>query len=57
MKKGADKRRENLLVIDEIALLILNEEDKPDSQEIIFTVRGAIAVKSRHRLTAAGVYL
>jgi hypothetical protein len=37
MKKGADKRREYLPVADEIALLILNEEDKPDSREVILT--------------------
>jgi hypothetical protein len=56
MKKGADRRRENLPVTDEIALLIPNEEDKPDSREVILTARGAIAAKGRHRPTAAGVY-
>jgi hypothetical protein len=29
MKKGVDRRRENLPVADEIALLIPGEEDKP----------------------------
>jgi hypothetical protein len=41
MKKGADRRRENLPVADEIALLILNKKNKPDSREIIFTARPA----------------
>jgi hypothetical protein len=39
IEKGADRRRENLLVTDEIALLILGKEDKPGSREIIFTAR------------------
>jgi hypothetical protein len=33
IEKGADKRRENLLIGDEIALLILNKEDKSGSRE------------------------
>jgi hypothetical protein len=33
MKKGADRRRENLPVADEIALLIPGKEDKPGSPE------------------------
>jgi hypothetical protein len=41
MEKGADRRRENLPVADEIALLIPGEEDKPDSREIILTARPA----------------
>jgi hypothetical protein len=56
MKKEADRRRENLPVINEIALLILNEENKPDSREIIFIARGAIAAKDRYRFTTAGIY-
>jgi hypothetical protein len=41
MEKGADKRRENLLVTDEIALLIPGEKDKPGSREVILTARSA----------------
>jgi hypothetical protein len=41
MEKGADRYRENLPVTDEIALLILDKEDKPGSREIIFTARPA----------------
>jgi hypothetical protein len=41
MEKGADRRRENLPVADEIALLISGEEDKPDSREVILTARPA----------------
>ena len=33
MEKGADRRRENLPVADEIALLIPGEKDKPGSRE------------------------
>jgi hypothetical protein len=33
MEKGADRRRENLPVTNEIALLIPGEEDKPGSRE------------------------
>jgi hypothetical protein len=33
IEKGADRRRENLPVADEIALLILGEKDKPGSRE------------------------
>jgi hypothetical protein len=33
IKKGADRRRENLPVADEIVLLIPDEKDKPDSRE------------------------
>jgi hypothetical protein len=41
MKKGADRRRENLLVANEIALLIPGEKDRPGSREIIFIARSA----------------
>jgi hypothetical protein len=41
MEKGADRRRENLPVVDEIALLIPGEKDKPGSREIIFIARPA----------------
>jgi hypothetical protein len=41
MEKGADRRRENLPVTNEIALLISGEEDRPGSREIIFTARFA----------------
>jgi hypothetical protein len=41
MKKEADKRRENLPVADEIALLILDEKDKPGSREVILIARPA----------------
>jgi hypothetical protein len=41
MEKGADRRRENLPVADEIALLILGKEDKPGSREVILTARPA----------------
>jgi hypothetical protein len=41
IKKGVDRRRENLLVADEIALLILDEENKPDSQKVILIARPA----------------
>jgi hypothetical protein len=33
MEKKADRRRENLLITDEIALLILDKKDKPGSRE------------------------
>ena len=33
MEKEADRRRENLPVADEIALLIPGEEDKPSNRE------------------------
>jgi hypothetical protein len=33
MEKGADRRRENLPVADEIALLIPDKKDKPGSRE------------------------
>ena len=33
MEKGADRRRENLSVADEIALLISGKKNKPDSRE------------------------
>jgi hypothetical protein len=41
MEKGANRRRENLPVADEIALLILSEEDKLGSREVILTARPA----------------
>jgi hypothetical protein len=41
MEKGADRRRENLPVADEIALLISGKEDKPGSREVILTARPA----------------
>jgi hypothetical protein len=41
IEKGADRRRENLLIVDEIALLISGEKDKSDSREIILTARPA----------------
>jgi hypothetical protein len=39
MKKEADRRRENLPVTDEIALLIPDKKDKPSNRKIIFTAR------------------
>jgi hypothetical protein len=33
MEKEADRRRENLLVVNEIALLISDKKDKPSSRE------------------------
>jgi hypothetical protein len=41
MEKEADRRRENLLIVDEIALLIPGEEDRPGSREVIFITRSA----------------
>jgi hypothetical protein len=41
MKKKADRRRENLLIADEIALLISDKEDKPGSRKVILTARPA----------------
>jgi hypothetical protein len=41
MEKGADRRRENLLVANEIVLLISGEEDRSDSREIILIARSA----------------
>jgi hypothetical protein len=41
IKKKADRRRENLPVIDEIALLIPGKKDKSGSREIIFITRPA----------------
>jgi hypothetical protein len=41
MKKGADRRHENLPITDEIALLISGKEDKSDSREIILITRPA----------------
>jgi hypothetical protein len=41
MEKGADRRRENLPVADEIALLISGKEDKPGSREVILIARSA----------------
>jgi hypothetical protein len=41
MEKGADRRRENLPIADEIALLISSKEDKPDSREVILIARPA----------------
>jgi hypothetical protein len=41
MEKKADKCRENLLVINEIALLILDKKNRPNSRKIIFTARSA----------------
>jgi hypothetical protein len=41
MKKRADRRRENLPVTNEIALLIPGEKDRPGSREIILTARSA----------------
>jgi hypothetical protein len=41
MEKGADRRRENLPVANEIALLIPGEEDRPGSREVILTARSA----------------
>jgi hypothetical protein len=40
MEKGADRRRENLPVADEIALLIPGEEDRPGSREVILWRNG-----------------
>jgi hypothetical protein len=54
IEKGADRRRENLQVVDEIALLILGKEDKPGNREVIFTARPARdtsnQVKPLHRI-------
>jgi hypothetical protein len=41
MEKGVDRRRENLPVANEIALLIPGEKDRPGSREIIFLTRPA----------------
>jgi hypothetical protein len=41
MEKEADKRRENLPVADEIALLISGKEDRPGNREVILTARSA----------------
>jgi hypothetical protein len=41
MEHGADQRRENLLVVDEVALLLLGEENDRSRREIILTARPA----------------
>jgi hypothetical protein len=41
MKKGADRRRENLLIVDEIVLLISDKKNKSDSRKVILTARPA----------------
>jgi hypothetical protein len=41
MEKGADKRRENLPMADEIALLIPGEKDRPSNRKVIFIARSA----------------
>jgi hypothetical protein len=41
MKHGADQRRENLLVIDEVALLLPDKENNRPRREIILTARPA----------------
>jgi hypothetical protein len=55
MEHGTDQRRENLPVADEVALLIPNEKDKPDSREVILTARPARdtpnQVESLHRIS------
>jgi hypothetical protein len=55
MEKRADKRRENLLIANEIALLIPGEKDKPGSRKVILTARPARntsnQVKPLHRIS------
>jgi hypothetical protein len=55
IKKEADRRRENLSVADEIALLISGKKDKPGSREIILTARPARdipnQIESLHRIS------
>jgi hypothetical protein len=41
MEYGADQRRENLPVADEVALLLLGEENDRPRREIILTARPA----------------
>jgi hypothetical protein len=41
MEHGADQRRENLPMADEIALLLLNKENNRPRREIILTTRPA----------------
>jgi hypothetical protein len=41
MEKGADRRRENLPVANEIALLIPDEKDRPGNRKVILIARSA----------------
>jgi hypothetical protein len=41
MKHGTDQRRENLSIIDKIALLLLDKENDRPRQEIILIARPA----------------
>jgi hypothetical protein len=50
MEKKVDRRRENLLVINEIALLISGKKDRSGSREIILTARFARDIPDQVKL-------